>query len=196
METLVLNKCTVPVSVIPSRRATTLVTSNKAIILQTYEDTWMRSSGSIIYNPILMKSHNSVISMMVPSVIQCTDSDFMPRKYTNILPFNRKNVYLRDHGQCCYCGKKVSLSGFTFDHVVPKCQGGKVCWENIVVSCLKCNGQKGKKSLKSFHRKLYREPYAPRLTKAAPAYLVNRIPPEIPIKTWRDYIYWEVILID
>ena len=107
---------------------------------------------------------------------------------------NRKNVFIRDGGQCQYCGKKVTLNSFTFDHVIPRCRGGRSVWENIVVSCLRCNGQKGRKSAKDYHRALLRQPYAPRLTKAAPTYLVNKINTEITIDSWRDFIYWQVVL--
>jgi len=195
METLVLNKAAIPVSVVSIRRAIVLVTTGKAIALKNYEDKWFHSSSYISYDPILMKSKNSMISIMVPSVIQCFKSEHLPKKYTNILPFNRRNVFIRDAGKCQYCGKKVTLNSFTFDHVTPQCRGGTTFWDNIVVSCLRCNGQKGRKSLKHYHRELIRKPYIPRLDKAAPAYLVNKVGMEIPEKSWEDYIYWRVELL-
>ena len=30
------------------------------------------------------------------------------------------------------------------DHVIPRDQGGKTSWENIVTSCIKCNSKKAK----------------------------------------------------
>jgi len=65
----------------------------------------------------------------------------------------------------------------------------------VVICCLRCNSEKGGQSLSKYKRKLIRQPYAPRLTKAAPAHLVNRIALDIPHITWRDYIYWGAILL-
>jgi len=194
MESLVLNSFAIPVSVIPIKRAITLVATKKAIALANYENTIIRSSGIVIHDSILMRSKNSLISMAVPSVIQCVHSNYMPKKYVNVLPFSRQNVYIRDGGCCMYCGRKVSISNFTFDHVIPRCDGGKTTWDNIVISCMKCNAQKGRRSVNNYKRALIRKPFAPRLDKAAPAHLVSKIAAEIPHKTWIDYIYWNVIL--
>ena len=37
-------------------------------------------------------------------------------------------------------------------------------------------------------------PYAPKLDKAAPVHLVNKIAGEIIEKTWADYLYWRIVL--
>jgi 5-methylcytosine-specific restriction endonuclease McrA len=179
MESLVLNTYSTPVSIVPSLRAISLVVTEKAIALVNYEGTVFRSER---------------LTIPIPSVIQCTHSHYIPKKYVSILPFTRKNVYIRDQGHCMYCGKKVSLSQFTFDHVIPRCQGGKSCWTNVVICCYRCNAQKGRKSLDKFKRPLLRQPYAPKLDKAAPSHLVSRLAGEIPHKTWEDYLYWSVIL--
>ena len=194
LQTLVLNSYSTPVSVVGSKRAISLVASEKAIALANYENTMVRSSNFVVDDELLTKSKSAWISMLVPSVIQCVYSDYIPKKYVKVLPFSRQNVYVRDGGCCMYCGKKVSLSGFTFDHVVPRSRGGRTCWENIVVSCIRCNGQKGHKSIGDYKRSLIRQPFAPKLDKAAPAHLVSRIAGEIPHETWVDYIYWNVIL--
>jgi 5-methylcytosine-specific restriction endonuclease McrA len=179
MESLVLNTMAIPVSIVPYRRALTLVVAQKAIVLESYPDTLIRASS---------------FSMQIPSVIQCTHSDYFPRKFVNILPFTRKNVYIRDGGKCQYCGHKVGLSSFSFDHVTPRCRGGSSCWTNVVLCCLRCNSEKGSKSLGKYKRPLLRHPYAPKLDKAAPAHLVNKIAAEIPHISWRDYVYWNLIL--
>jgi 5-methylcytosine-specific restriction endonuclease McrA len=187
----------IPVSIVSFRRALTLVNSDKAIVLENYPNTLIKSSGfhanliSPGYN--INRSLNSVIEMPIPSVIQCTKSTYMPKKFTKILPFNRKNVYIRDNGRCQYCNKKVSLAQFSFDHVIPRCAGGKTCWENIVIACVHCNSSKGPKSVAKFKHPIT-PPYAPRLDKAAPAHIVNKIAGEIPHETWIDYLYWHVIL--
>jgi 5-methylcytosine-specific restriction endonuclease McrA len=173
-----LNMGMIPVSIVSCRRAISLVTTNKAISLANYD---------IEYN-----ATNFI--MLVPSVIQCTKSDYIPKHFTNVLPFNRKNVFIRDNGCCMYCGKPVSLSNFTFDHVIPRDKGGKTWWDNIVVSCLRCNSQKSNKSLNKYKRELIRKPYVPKLSKSAPVHVVRRLAVEIPHETWVDYIYWNILI--
>ncbi len=178
MQTLMLNIGMIPVSIVSTRRAIALVSTKRAIALENYEEQF---SGVNFVMPI-------------PSVIKCIDSDYVPKHFTNVLPFTRKNVYLRDAGCCMYCGKKVTLSNFTFDHVIPRQDGGKTWWDNIVVSCIRCNGQKGCKHVKNYKRDLIRKPYVPRLSKSAPIQVVRRLDAEIPHETWVDYIYWNVCL--
>ena len=179
METLVLNIGLVPVSIVTCRRAVSLIASDKAISLVDYDNQFY---------------HSTNFTLALPSVIKCTKSNYIPKIFTNVLPFNRKNVYIRDGGSCMYCGKKVSLSEFTFDHVIPQKLGGKTCWDNIVVSCTKCNGQKGCKSANNYKRQLLRKPFAPKLDKAAPTHIVRRLSAEIPHITWLDFIYWNISL--
>lgn len=193
--TLMLTASGMPTAIVNCKRALSLVNCGKAIVREHYSDAIIHSSPAfttIDFN--LVKSRNEVISIPVPSVIQCIKSEYEPRKYTNILKFNRKNVYIRDGGCCQYCGKKVSLSEFTFDHVVPASKGGKSCWTNVVISCSRCNSQKASKSLDRYHRKLIKKPMPLMISKAAPVHIVNQLAAEIPHKTWVDYIYWNVIL--
>jgi 5-methylcytosine-specific restriction endonuclease McrA len=153
--------------------------AEKAIILAEYDNKPLRSPS---------------FSMRAPAVIQCTHSLYRPKKFVRVLPFSRRNVYIRDNGMCMYCGKKVSLSNFTFDHVMPRCLGGLSEWDNVVVSCMRCNSRKGGKTPDKAGLSLIRKPFAPRLDKAAPAGLVSRLAGEIPHESWEDYIYWNIIL--
>ena len=58
--------------------------------------------------------------------------------------------------RCCFCGKKMILqrsiivhapqlilSLATYEHKIPKSQGGTRSYENGVASCLECNGKRG-----------------------------------------------------
>ena len=54
--------------------------------------------------------------------------------------FTRFNLFLRDKFACQYCGSGNDL---TFDHVVPRAQGGRTTWENVVTACAPCNLKKG-----------------------------------------------------
>jgi Restriction endonuclease len=195
LETLVLNRASTPISIVPYQRIINRVQNHMAIVLKSYENTCIRSSGyniSRFCSGFEKTSSISCIEMPIPSVVQCIRTDYVP-KYTNILPFNRKNLYIRDRGRCAYCGKKVSLSGLSFDHVIPRCQGGKTCWENIVLACCRCNTKKGAR-----HPNKYRwpkiMPYAPTLSHAAPVQLVNKLASEIIEESWEDFVYWRIIL--
>jgi len=76
----------------------------------------------------------------VPDVIQLV-------KYARVPPrrvkFSRRNIFLRDNFTCQYCGRKPALAELTIDHVIPKSRGGRSTWDNVVLSCIKCNTRKG-----------------------------------------------------
>lgn len=179
METLVLSKSQAPINVIHWHDAIGQVFNDEASVIVEYD--------------VIVRSPS--MAMFVPSVIELCQSDYVPKEYTKTLPFNRKNVYIRDHGRCMYCGKKVGLSSFTFDHVFPRHKGGLAVWDNVVVSCMRCNSKKGGRLLQDSNVRLLRPPYAPRLDKSAPVDVVNKIGFSIPHETWTDFVYWNVILL-
>ena len=78
--------------------------------------------------------------MYVPSVISL--KNYIKPNRNPI--FSRFNVFLRDKFQCQYCGSNKDL---TFDHLIPRSNGGETTWENIVTACSSCNVKKGGKSL-------------------------------------------------
>ncbi len=49
-------------------------------------------------------------------------------------------VFDRDGERCRYCN---GVDDLTIDHVVPRCQGGRDCADNLVVACRRCNSRKG-----------------------------------------------------
>ena len=51
-----------------------------------------------------------------------------------------RSTWIRDDGACRYCGARGDS---TFDHVIPRCQGGSDEPENLVVACRGCNSRKG-----------------------------------------------------
>ncbi len=95
----------------------------------------------------------------VPRIIRLAVYDRLPRQ---AVKFNRRNIYARDQNQCQYCGKKFSTSDLSLDHVVPRSQGGKASWNNIVCACLDCNIKKGGRTPAQAHLKLIRRPTKPR----------------------------------
>ncbi|MCP3736379.1 HNH endonuclease [Sphingomonas sp. RP10(2022)] len=103
--------------------------------------------------------------------------------------FTRFNLFLRDRFACQYCGQGRDL---TFDHVVPRAQGGRTTWENVVTACAPCNLKKGGRTPKQAHMPLYVEPIRPtnwHLQEHGRAF-----PPNYLHDTWHDWLYWDVEL--
>lgn len=174
-QSLVLNVACFPVGIVSWQSAITRICKGSAQAIEEYDE--------VVRSPRT--------SMYIPSIIMM-NAYYVP-DLTNVVPFNRENIYRRDNGTCMYCGKKVSLSTFTFEHIIPQSRGGKTEWMNIVVACLRCNARKGSRTPKEAHMKLIRPPYVPKLSKAAPRSLVNQLGFTKP-DMWSDYIYWNVIL--
>src|SRR5258707_7019110 len=67
-------------------------------------------------------------------------------KVKHVIRFSRANVYLRDGFRCQYCGEKFDARDLSYDHVVPRCEGGKTDWLNVTSCCKPCNTRKSSKS--------------------------------------------------
>jgi 5-methylcytosine-specific restriction endonuclease McrA len=65
----------------------------------------------------------------------------VPRKKTGV-KFSKINVCTRDNFTCQYCGDRLPMKRLEFEHVVPKSQGGRAGWGNIVMACTDCNSKK------------------------------------------------------
>jgi 5-methylcytosine-specific restriction endonuclease McrA len=138
VDTLVLSKTWEPYDQVSWQEAFKYICggddgSKKVEVIEYHEDRKVHSgSGS-----------GELREWKVPSVIRFIDAVTPEIK---VVKFSRENIYARDHGKCQYCGVKVSLSEFEYEHVIPRCQGGKTIWENIVVACTGCNQKKGNKT--------------------------------------------------
>jgi 5-methylcytosine-specific restriction endonuclease McrA len=174
MDTLVLNASYQPVARIPWQRAITLFFLGKVEVIEEYEDKTIRSV---------------TFEVKMPSVVRFFR---MLKRRKPQVRFSRENVYARDHGACQYCGQKVTRAEATYDHVVPRSQGGGTNWENIVIACVPCNQFKGGRTPAQAHLKLRATPVKPtwlpdtlRLT-----FTWDKGMPE-GWKTWlRDMSYW------
>jgi hypothetical protein len=86
----------------------------------------------------------------------------------------------------------VTRAEATYDHVVPRSQGGKTNWENIVIACVPCNQRKGGRTPDQAGMRLAMAPVRPtklpdvlRLTFS----FQKGMPPAW--KNWlRDLTYW------
>jgi 5-methylcytosine-specific restriction endonuclease McrA len=100
----------------------------------------------------------------VPRVILLAAFDRLPRRHAR---FSRANIYARDRHTCQYCGKRFPRLDLNLDHVVPRSQGGRTTWENVVCSCVRCNRRKGGRTPWQAGMTLIRRPQKPRWTPMA-----------------------------
>ncbi len=83
------------------------------------------------------------ISIKLPAVIRL----MRPVKVTKTSPkLTRGNLYLRDGYRCAYCEQRLPTRELTYDHVIPRAQGGRTEWENVVTACRACNHRKGNRT--------------------------------------------------
>src|SRR5690606_35040018 len=109
-----------PLSVWPWQEVVKAVFQERVDVVSTYD--------KVVRSPSLELRLPSVVSLK-----SYIDQDRQPA-------FTRFNVFLRDGFACQYCGSGAEL---TFDHVLPRSQGGTTSWENIVAACAPCNLRKG-----------------------------------------------------
>jgi len=79
--------------------------------------------------------------------------------YRTGVPFNKRNVIVRDEFKCSYCG--IESKSLTVDHVIPLSKGGKSNFENCVAACKECNAKKGNKLPSEIHMYIQKRPYHP-----------------------------------
>lgn len=144
METLVLDSSYQPVDKVPWQRAITLYFQGKVEIVEEYSNQDLRSV---------------TFAIKMPSVVRFFKALRGKRK---VVKFSRENVYTRDKGRCQYCGNAVARAEFTYDHVLPRSQGGKTEWTNIVCSCVPCNQKKQNRTPEKAGMRLHNVPVKPK----------------------------------
>lgn len=181
MDTLVLDATYQPINRVSWKEAFRMVFTGRAEIVETYADRVIRSARRVFPMPSIVR-----FVRMVKNV------------FRRGIRFNRKNVYLRDKGRCQYCGERVPSNDFEFEHVIPKCQGGRTRWENIVVACTSCNQQKGNRTPDQARMHLRSRPLRPKYLPGANAAIL--VWDEGMPETWKDYMrsmrYWNDPLED
>ena len=172
-QVLLLNITYEPLKVINWKKAITLLLLGKVEVLEEY--------GREI--------HSVSFTLKLPSVVRLLRLVKRPK---SPVKFSRQNIYSRDKYRCQYCGKRFPNEEFTYDHIIPKSRGGKTEWENIVTCCIFCNRKKGGRSPGEAGMQLVRKPTRPKWLPALKITIgVNEVP-----KSWRDYLYWNVELLE
>lgn len=175
--TLVLNKSGLPINIVDFKRVMKYIANEKIEILAEYEDRHLRTWDS---------------AMNAPAVVRLIHFWKPIKNQSRYQGFKRKNVYDRDKGRCQYCNKKVTLLEMTFDHVIPKDQGGRTRWDNIVTACEKCNTKKANKTPEEVGMKLKCIPRVPRITVSDQRQSRLKKLKYIPHESWKSYIYWNI----
>lgn len=98
--------------------------------------------------------------------------------------FSRINVLTRDGFQCQYCGNRFPRRQLNYDHVLPRNQGGRTVWENIVTACYPCNSRKAGRTPEQARMRLLKTPFRPKtLPLTMPAIPIGKAPRE-----WMPYL--------
>jgi len=176
MDVLVLNRSYMPLGRVNWQDAFGMIFSGRAEVVEEYANRLIRSARE---------------TFKMPSIIRFLTKASCIFKRRGV-KFNRKNVYLRDRGVCQYCGNRVAMTDFTYDHVRPKSQGGKTQWENIVVSCIQCNHRKADRTPEQAGMSLIRKPSRPT---SQPGSMFRHLKwDEHMPESWKDYLgsvrYW------
>lgn len=189
---LVLNRHYQPVHVTSVKRAFALLYQGVAKALDNqfrlYEfQDWAELSAA---------GHDAISTVRgtirVPRVLVLQAYEYLPRGRVR---FSRLNIYARDGDTCQYCGRQLPRSELNLDHVVPRSQGGKTSWENVVCSCIDCNLKKGGRTPEQAGMKLLKRPVRPRWTplfRGASKKVTYR--EWLPFLTLADASYWNVEL--
>lgn len=162
---LLLNASGEPLHVCDARRALLLILDGTAdVILE---------SDQVV--------HSQYLSLTLPSVVRL-------RRYVNVprgrsIPLTTRTVVARDRGLCAYCGDEDH--DMTMDHILPRAQGGKHVWENVVAACRQCNHRKGNKTPEQAKMPLLFRPSRPKGAHAR--LLLYAVQPE-----WSPFLLQEV----
>jgi 5-methylcytosine-specific restriction endonuclease McrA len=153
-----------PHQIVPWQTAVTLLFNEKIEVLEEY--------GDIVRSPS--------IAIQVPAVARLTKGMSQNKRSVK---FSRVNVLTRDKFVCQYCGCALVIGTVTYDHVVPKSQGGKTVWKNVVSACKACNSRKAGRTPEQARMKLRSMPVKP---KSLPMTLLH--PREQVQEVWRSYL--------
>ena len=162
-----------PIKVIDWRKAITMLFLGKVEVIEEY--------GCNI--------HSVSFTIKLPSVVRLLK---VVKRNSKSVKFSRQNIYARDRYKCQYCGDKFPTEELTYDHVLPKSRGGRTEWTNIVTCCIDCNRKKGGKTPREASMKLLKKPVMPTWIPAVRLTIGFKQVPQ----TWREYLYWNVELVE
>lgn len=165
---LLLNSTYEAFSIIELEKAVNLILRDKVEILH-YDD--------------VKKLRSINFEIVYPEVLRL--KKYIRWNKRNIAP-TKKAIFERDEYVCQYCGKHLSNSDATVDHIIPKKYfKGINCnsFENLCTSCQRCNKRKGDKTLDQFLKETgytFKKP-------SNPSYL--QMFRNYNVKSWEPYLF-------
>ena len=150
LRTLILSPWMQPQGIVGWQAAVVVVVDAKGDVLEAFEAT-VASAGN-------RYEGRAPFVLDVPAVVRLRKA---VRMHKDGVKFSRANVLTRDGCRCCYCGHRKSPRDLNYDHVLPRVQGGKTVWENIVTSCYPCNTKKGSRTPKQAGMTMHFHPHRP-----------------------------------
>lgn len=168
MKVLKLSANFEPLEVIDYKDAFKLIFTEKAEVVKEYENLTIRTPR---------------IKYKVPSVVRLVNSFRRPKRK---IRFSKHNVLLRDRNRCMYCGEVFNNKELTLDHIIPRSQGGKTCWTNLVACCEECNRRKKNRTPERAGMRLIQAPTEPDWI---PFLITFSSKSEIP-NDWLDFCFW------
>jgi 5-methylcytosine-specific restriction endonuclease McrA len=189
---LVLNRNYQPVHVTNVKRAFSLLYMGVARAIDNQYKLYDFESWAAL--SAVEHEHISTIdrAIRVPRVLVLMAYEYLPKGRVR---FSRLNIYARDNDTCQYCGLQLTRADLNLDHVVPRAQGGRTSWENVVCSCIECNLRKGGRTPEQAGMKLLKKPTRPRWTpffRTAQKRITYR--EWLPFISLADASYWNVEL--
>lgn len=79
----------------------------------------------------------------MPAVVRMRKD--VPSKRTRVR-YSKAAVFQRDNFCCQYCRHRFPRRELTIDHVIPRSQGGRTTYDNVVTACRPCNMHKDDRS--------------------------------------------------
>ena len=136
------------------KRALTAVLGGRAEIIEAHSYLTIGTSRGPIPFPIKVRFVTGIILRNI-------------KRINTHAQLSRKNIFLRDKGQCQYCSIQVTSKSATIDHIIPRSRGGRHVWENVVIACIPCNQKKGARLIDNTNMSLIKKPKSPTISEIA-----------------------------
>lgn len=96
---------------------------------------------------VVLKRSETVLrgSELAPEILYLVK--YVRKAYPKSISWSARNMKIRDHLTCRYCGVSAHESELTIDHLIPRSKNGLSTWENTVTACQPCNAAKGDRLL-------------------------------------------------
>ena len=187
--TLILNQQYRPHEIVDWKDAVTRMFKGTVEVLVQYDEVIAHIDRQTLHTfPELKRALRQVIGTDAESLeIKVPAVTVLRRKLASTksgVKFSKINVCLRDDFKCQYCRTKLPMSLLNYDHVIPRAQGGKTTWENIVASCYPCNDKKAGRTPEQAGMTLLSVPVKPAVLPMNEPYIdLRRAPPE-----WEPFV--------